>query len=169
MACLWGGGPAISCVDPAPLLLSSLVLFLQPPFQGDAHVAQAVGLAAFGSQAPLYSLVRAMLNLTDSAAHPVHDSNIATYPLWWTLSVIDYWRASGDVATLEAYASGINATILAAAAFFLDWSMPVDLRWVGWVGWLKTHNAHPYRCGQCWISTDPLTVVNIRSQVVWLG
>lgn len=47
-----------------------------PPFQGDAHVAQAVGLTAFGS-GPMWAMVRYMLNFTDSAARSVHDSNIA--------------------------------------------------------------------------------------------
>ena len=46
-----------------------------PPFQGDAHVAQAAGMAAFGSPT-MWALVRTMLNFTDSAARPVHDSNI---------------------------------------------------------------------------------------------
>lgn len=62
----------------------------------------------------------------------MHDSNIATYPLWWALSVCDYWRATGDAALLAALAPDVNATILAAVPYFGSWSAPADLRWSGW-------------------------------------
>jgi hypothetical protein len=102
-----------------------------PPFQGDAHVAQRVGLAVFGSP-PLYALARAMLNLTDSAARPVHDSNIATYPLQWVLSVVDFFRATGDVDSLLALVPSVQTILDAALADVFNETSPADLRWSGW-------------------------------------
>ena len=102
-----------------------------PPFQGDAHVAQAVGLAVFASP-PLYAAVRAMLATTDSAARPVHDSSIATYPLMFVLSLVDYFTASGDAATLRALAADAASIVDSALANFSAPASPPDLRWSGW-------------------------------------
>lgn len=103
-----------------------------PPFQGDAHVAQVVGLTAFGGTTALYDNVKSMLSTTDSAAHSVHDSNIATYPLLWTLSVRDYWLASGDTQTFVSYAKDISTILDSCIANFQNWTNPTDLRWSGW-------------------------------------
>lgn len=102
-----------------------------PPFQGDAHVAQAVGLAAFGSQ-PMYALVRTMLNFTDSARIPVHDSNIVTYPLMWILSVCDYWYATGDAAFFAELAPSIDTILGLNFPNFASWPKPSTQRWSGW-------------------------------------
>ena len=102
-----------------------------PPFQGDAHVAQRAGLAAFGSP-PLYALARTMLNTTDSAARPVHDSNIATYPLQWVLSVSDFFEATGDTAVLTSFAPSVATILDGCLATMFDWTSPSDLRWSGW-------------------------------------
>ena len=105
-----------------------------PPFQGDAHVAQSAALAAFLSP-PMLRLALQMLNLTNSAARPVHDSSIATYPLMWVLSVADFFWTAGDVGALEYFAPSAAAIVDAAAANFQSLTQPATLRWSGWVSW----------------------------------
>lgn len=102
-----------------------------PPFQGDAHVAQSVGLAAFaGAQG--YALVLAMSNLTDSVRRSVHDSNIITYPLMWCLSVVEYYMATGDVPSFTYFAQSISTILDQSTANFQSWTQPADQRWSGW-------------------------------------
>ena len=101
-----------------------------PPFQGDAHVSNKVGLAAFASPR-LYALAKAMINLTDSAARSVHDSSIATYPLQWVCTVADYFQATGDVDFLISYSSAVEIILYNATANFFT-LYPADLRWSGW-------------------------------------
>lgn len=130
---IWYTGAYSTRVNAQPGFLGSELLSRgdrAPPFQGDAHVAQAAGLAAFGSP-PLYALAAAMLNVTDSAAHAVHDSNIATYPLLWVLSVADFYVATGDARVFAAFAADAAAILDAALANF-NTTLPVDLRWSGW-------------------------------------
>jgi hypothetical protein len=103
-----------------------------PPFQGDAHVAQRAGLAAFGGE-PLYALARAMLALTDSANRSVHDSTIASYPLHWVMSVTEFFEATGDAATFASYAAPSITSILdGCLAEVFNWTSPASLRWSGW-------------------------------------
>lgn len=102
-----------------------------PPFQGDAHVSNKVGLAAFASP-PLYTLAVAMLNFTDSAARAVHDSSIATYPLQWVCSVADYFQATGDAGVLSYFAASASAILDNATANAFTPDTPQDLRWSGW-------------------------------------
>ena len=100
-----------------------------PPFQGDAHVSNIVGLTAFASPR-LYSLAKAMINLTDSAQRSVHDSNIATYPLMWVITVCDYYQMTGDAEFIIQYAPSIESILENSTANFFG-PNPVDLRWSG--------------------------------------
>ena len=60
-------------------------------FLGDAHVAQATALAAFGSSVhPLLAMSNEYLSTV------THDGNIEPYKMMWVLSVVDYFDASGD-------------------------------------------------------------------------
>ncbi len=61
---------------------------------GDAYPAQAVSMVAFAN----YNFVRA--NLGNTAKQ---DNGIASYPLYWVLSLIDYYNYTGDTATLGNY------------------------------------------------------------------
>jgi alpha-L-rhamnosidase len=131
---IWYTGAYATRVNALPGFFGSELLDRgdrSPPFQGDDHVAQAVGLAAFASL-PLYALARTMLNFTDSAAHSVHDSNIVTYPLMWVLSVVDYFTATGDAGLLAGYAPDVATILDGAIADFQKWDSPSDLRWSGW-------------------------------------
>ena len=102
-----------------------------PPFQGDAHVSGSVGLAVFASP-PFYAMARRMLNFTNSALIPVHDSNIAIYPLQWALSVSEYFDQTGDVATLRLLAPSIATIVGGCLRDFNSSTSPVSLRWSGW-------------------------------------
>jgi len=63
---------------------------------GDAHPAQAAALVAFGDR----DFVKA--NLVRTATE---DNGIESYSLYWVLSLMDYYRYSGDAATLRNYAA----------------------------------------------------------------
>ena len=74
---------------------------------GDDHVAQAAIMAAFGQ----FDFVRQQLWNTHN-----NSQGIATYVLYWCMSVVDYYEASGDDDTLVLYARNIDAKLSTAAA-----------------------------------------------------
>jgi alpha-L-rhamnosidase len=62
--------------------------------QGDGHPTMAAALVAFGG-AETYRLVKVMLNSTDSGfvhGHKVVDQTIMPYPIYWGMSVNDWYR-----------------------------------------------------------------------------
>ena len=61
---------------------------------GDAHPSQAAALVAFGD----YGFIKQ--NLISTAAQ---DNGIRSYALYWVLSLLDYYRYTGDSATLEKF------------------------------------------------------------------
>jgi len=87
---------------------------------GDAHVAQAASMTAFGN----YDLVLQNLNSTSR-----NQNGIASYTLYWCASVMDYWRATGDNATLLAFEPLVSQYLAAAAA---TWNKTVHLTFFGW-------------------------------------
>jgi hypothetical protein len=69
---------------------------------GDAHVAQAASMAAFGN----FDFV--LHNLNRSAT----DCNgIESYCVYWCLSLLDYWRHTGDDSIVEYYIPNVNAKL----------------------------------------------------------
>jgi alpha-L-rhamnosidase len=76
---------------------------------GDAHIAQAASMVAFGN----WGLVKKNLAVT---AH--NDNNIASYALYWVLSLVDYYRYTGDQVTLRQYVSNVQAKLARAEAMF---------------------------------------------------
>jgi hypothetical protein len=95
--------------------------------QGDGHPTIDAALVAF---AP-YSLIRNVLNQTDSSHKHVVDDAIMAYPLYWCLSAIDYFMASAD--------SDLFVTQLAPDIMILldkridDFLDPhLDITWFGW-------------------------------------
>jgi len=69
---------------------------------GDAHCSQAASLVAFGN----YDFIKE--NLVNTA----HDDNgIASYSLYWVLSLIDYYNYTGDGALLGGYLSNAVAKL----------------------------------------------------------
>jgi alpha-L-rhamnosidase len=87
---------------------------------GDAHPTQAASMAAFGNYAFVYN----NLNRTKADCQ-----GIATYCLYFVLSVNDYWRATGDAAGVRALAPAVATHLDEAAA---RWADPQGLRFVGW-------------------------------------
>lgn len=65
--------------------------------QGDGHPTIDAALVAFSP----YKLVANVLNQTDSGNHHVVDQEIMAYPLYWSLSAIHYYMASGDKDTFD--------------------------------------------------------------------
>ena len=81
-------------------------------FLGDAHVAQATALSAFGN----YKVLAQSATYTKSIAN-----TIEPYWVMWVLSCMDYWDATADVAALTLLRPWIvkrleHALVLAAAA-----------------------------------------------------
>lgn len=61
---------------------------------GDAYVAQAASMVAFGN----YDFVKTNINYTSKL-----DNGIASYALYWVLSLIDYVNYTGDVEFAQKY------------------------------------------------------------------
>lgn len=77
---------------------------------GDAHVAQSAAMAAFGN----FNFVKE--NLDRSAGH---GNGISSYYLYWVLSLVDYYRYTGDAAELRRYYPLVETLLGRGAANFL--------------------------------------------------
>lgn len=78
---------------------------------GDAYPAQAAALVAFGNR----DFVKA--NLDRTAAN---SNAIESYSLCWVLSLMDYYRYSGDAATLRQHAANAQAKLEHANEIYAD-------------------------------------------------
>jgi hypothetical protein len=87
---------------------------------GDAHPSQATALAAFARTDIVFN------NLNRSKADC---QGIATYCLYFVLSIADYWEASGDAAGVAYLTPNVQAHLEQAAG---TWGDPQGLRFVGW-------------------------------------
>eukprot|EP01062_Namystynia_karyoxenos_P083698 TRINITY_DN9679_c0_g1_i1.p1 TRINITY_DN9679_c0_g1~~TRINITY_DN9679_c0_g1_i1.p1 ORF type:complete len:895 (+),score=198.83 TRINITY_DN9679_c0_g1_i1:67-2685(+) len=98
--------------------------------QGDGHPTMAAALAAFGSK-QTHALVASMLNQTDSGCPGCHvvDDGLMSYPILWTMSVNDYYWASGDNATLLRFAPDMATIIDKAVAQF---GTDPPIQFMGW-------------------------------------
>ncbi len=76
---------------------------------GDAHCAQAAALVAFGND----DFIKENLDNTAN-----NDNGIASYALYWVLSLIDYYNYTGDAATLGGYITNAESTLDGAYASF---------------------------------------------------
>ncbi|MEI7909247.1 MAG: alpha-L-rhamnosidase C-terminal domain-containing protein [Verrucomicrobiota bacterium] len=63
-------------------------------FTGDAHASQAASLVAFGN----YDFVKQNIDRTKGTAQ-----GIIGYNLYWVLSVVDYYKYTGDAAAVDGY------------------------------------------------------------------
>ena len=61
---------------------------------GDAHTSQAAALVAFGN----FDFIKHNINRTSDESN-----NIESYSLYWILSLLDYYKYTGDKATLIKY------------------------------------------------------------------
>jgi alpha-L-rhamnosidase len=99
---------------------------------GDAYVAQAAALAALGDN---FDFVKANLAAT------AHDANgIASYSLYWVLSLVDYYNYSGDDAMLEQCLSNACGKLDEA---YRHYNHPPSLTFYGWDERLGAGFANP--------------------------
>lgn len=87
---------------------------------GDAHPSQATALAAFSR----FDIVFNNLNRSKADCQ-----GIATYCLYFVLSVHDYYEASGDSAGVTYLTPNVQDHLEQAASM---WANPQGLRFVGW-------------------------------------
>ncbi len=87
---------------------------------GDAYVSQAASMAAFGN----YDFVKK--NLLNTAKL---DNGIASYALYWVLSVIDYINYTGDFAFLKENISNASQKLDNA---YKNFNNPANLEFYGW-------------------------------------
>jgi alpha-L-rhamnosidase len=76
---------------------------------GDAHCAQAAALAAFGND----DFIKENIAITAN-----NYNGIASYALYWVLSLIDYYNYTGDAATLGEYISTAQSVLDNAYAVY---------------------------------------------------
>jgi hypothetical protein len=97
--------------------------------QGDGHPTMAAALVAFSP----YQMVKEMLHQTNSGdvdGHKVVDQYIMAYPLYWTMSVNDYFLASGDVQGFLKFAADAASIVDKRIVDFLQPGL--DIVWMGW-------------------------------------
>jgi hypothetical protein len=101
-------------------------------YQGDGHPTMATAASVFGS-APTYALIRSALELTDTGCDgcggraPTFGGS---YPLYWTLSLAEYFMASGDAEGFLSMAPDA-ASILDKQFPGYNQSFP-DIGFMGW-------------------------------------
>jgi tetratricopeptide (TPR) repeat protein len=87
---------------------------------GDAYVAQAASMVAFGN----YDFVKANIDYTSKL-----DNGIASYALYWVLSLIDYVNYTGDVEFAKKYIDNACAKLDRAYQHF---EKSPHLEFFGW-------------------------------------
>lgn len=97
--------------------------------QGDGHPTMAAALVSF---AP-FQLVKDMVDQTNSGSvhgHHVVDDGIMAYPIYWTMSVNDWFLASGDVTGFARLAPDAMSIVDKRVKDFLQ--PDLDIGWMGW-------------------------------------
>jgi hypothetical protein len=87
---------------------------------GDAHVSQAASMVAFGN----YDFVKTNLRFTSTQSN-----GIASYALYWVLSLIDYYNYTGDKALLDEMLTNACAKLDTA---YEHYGKNPDLQFYGW-------------------------------------
>jgi hypothetical protein len=115
-----------------PLTIHCAPPYHHPIFSGDAYPTLATAEAAFGSAAT-FSLIWSTLNYTDSACPGCHNHvplADGSYPLYWTLTVSDYYWASGNSSGFLCFVKDM-AIILDKQAAEFNTTGPN----IGFIGW----------------------------------
>jgi alpha-L-rhamnosidase len=99
---------------------------------GDAYIAQGAALAALGDN---FDFVKANLAGTANEAN-----GIASYALYWVLSLVDYYNYSGDDAMLDQYLANACGKLQAA---YDHYDHPPNLVFYGWDERLGAGFANP--------------------------
>ena len=98
---------------------------------GDAHPAQAASMVAFGN----YDFVKKNIDFTSRESN-----GIRSYALYWILSLIDYYKYTGDTATLKNFIGNACATLDDAYALY---GTNPNLEYYGWDERLGAGFEHP--------------------------
>jgi alpha-L-rhamnosidase len=98
---------------------------------GDAHPAQAASMVAFGN----YDFIKKNLAYTSGQSN-----GIRSYALYWVLSLIDYYKYTGDSATLKSY---INNVIAKLDDAYKVYGTNPNLEYYGWDERLGAGFEHP--------------------------
>ncbi|MCR8556718.1 hypothetical protein KXD93_03655 [Mucilaginibacter sp. BJC16-A38] len=98
---------------------------------GDAHPAQAASMVAFGN----YDFIKKNIAYTSTQSN-----GIRSYALYWVLSLIDYYKYTGDTATLKNYID--NACAKLDDAYKVYGTNP-NLEYYGWDERLGAGFEHP--------------------------
>lgn len=98
---------------------------------GDAHPAQATSMVAFGN----YDFVKRNIAYTSTQSN-----GIKSYALYWVLSLIDYYKYTGDTITLKSYID--NACTKLDDAYKIYGTNP-NLEYYGWDERLGAGFEHP--------------------------
>jgi len=98
---------------------------------GDAHPAQAASMVAFGN----YDFVKKNIDYTSGQSN-----GIRSYALYWVLSLVDYYKYTGDTATLKKYVD--NACAKLDDAYKVYGTNP-NLEYYGWDERLGAGFEHP--------------------------
>ena len=98
---------------------------------GDAHPAQAASMVAFGN----YDFIKKNIAYTSTQSN-----GIRSYALYWVLSLIDYYRYTGDTTTLKTYID--NACAKLDDAYKVYGTNP-NLEYYGWDERLGAGFEHP--------------------------
>jgi alpha-L-rhamnosidase len=127
--------PLPGMVSPSKFMLNAILMDRgdRIGWTGDDHIAQRAIMKAFGQ----YEFVRQNLWNTHN-----NSNAIATYSLYWVLSVFDYFKETGDQDTLVSYLSNIETKLdraLQSEGSSIAWGMrgkkwasPPQLAFVGW-------------------------------------
>jgi alpha-L-rhamnosidase len=87
---------------------------------GDAHTSQAAALVALGN----FDFIKKNIDNTSQQSN-----GIRSYSLYWVFSLLDYYRYTGDAATLEKYISNVCAKLDDAYGVF---GKDPKLKFYGW-------------------------------------
>jgi alpha-L-rhamnosidase len=98
---------------------------------GDAHPSQAASMVAFGN----FDFVKKNIDYTSTQSN-----GIRSYALYWVLSLIDYYKYTGDAATLKNYIN--NACAKLDDAYKVYGTNP-HLEYYGWDERLGAGFEHP--------------------------
>lgn len=98
---------------------------------GDAHPAQAASMVAFGN----YDFVKKNITYTSTQSN-----GIKSYALYWVLSLIDYYKYTGDTVMLKSYID--NACAKLDDAYHVYGTNP-NLEYYGWDERLGAGFEHP--------------------------
>lgn len=98
---------------------------------GDAHPAQAASMVAFGN----YDFIKKNLAYTSGQSN-----GIRSYALYWVLSLIDYYKYTGDKETLKLYIANVCAKLDDA---YKVYGTKPNLEYYGWDERLGAGFEHP--------------------------